>query len=313
VIDPGQLNQALVDLGVGKGFTSGGGDYVPGGVNLLYGDIKEKRTLTPSLLTDDQINEIKTSIDNGYPVIICLDYNPKTNQPDTHFVVVVDYNPNEENDLTIADPLGGKIRSLKDYLGWFKPNARNTIESYVCTTGPKPKLNGDTIPVLKTDFENMVKKSTQWDKIVEYLKPGNDPTGTPFEDLQTVIAGIKSRQTDLENKLNDAEAARDLALKEVENQKDKLANVSAECQRVLKLKEAEYIALKATIPDMAKLEGQYKGTISDLEGKLREAQKTVGLRDLDIVALKSQLADCKKGISAWSKLIEKLKKLLIKT
>jgi uncharacterized protein YvpB len=288
-IDPAQLNQKLKDLGPGKGFTAGGGDYVPGGVNKIYGDIKETRTVTPSLLTDAQLAEIKTSIDNGYPVIICIDYNPKTNQPDTHFVVIVDYNNNDENDFTIADPLGGKIRSLKDYLGWLKPNVRNTIESYVITSGPKPKLNSDTIPVLKTDFANLVHGSSEYDKIVEYLKPGADPKTTQFEDLQTVVAGIKSRQTDLENQLKQAILDKQLAEQEVVNQKDKLANVTADCQRQLTLKTAEYDALKATVPDVQKLKGQYEGTIDELQGELREAQKQVGLKDLEITKLKNDV------------------------
>lgn len=294
--DPGRLNDTYKGMGVGKAFVSAGGDYIPGGNNLAFGDIKEVRTLTPSLMTDAQIAEIKTSIDNGYPVIIGIDVSPQTVAYNSHFVTVVAYNPAEENDLTIADPITGTLRSLKAYLGWFKPNARNTIESYICTTGPKPKLNAETLPVLKTDFVNLVHNSTEYDKTVEYLRPGSDPKVTQFEDLQTVVAGIKSTQTDLTNKLNAATQATAAAEKEVENQKDKLANVSAECERVLKLKEAELTALKATIPDMAKLEGTYKATIDDLQGKLREAQKAKGVAELETVRVAGELKQCQSGL-----------------
>ena len=308
--DPGRLNDTFKSMGAGKAFTTNGGDYIPGGNNLAYGDIKEVRTLTPSLMTDAQIAEIKTSIDNGYPVIIGIDYNPKDVDYDSHFVVIVAYNPNEENDMTIADPITGTTRSLKNYLGWYKPNARNTIESYVCTTGPKPKLNADTLPVLKTDFVNLVHGSSEWDKTVEYLKPGADPKATQFADIQTVVAGYKSRITDLENQLSKATTDKELAETEVANQKEKLANKMAECQRTLDAQIAQYDALKKSIPDVAKLEGQYVGTIKTLEGELREAQKTVGLRNLDITDLKTQLSECKKGISAWTKFWAMVKKYL---
>lgn len=307
--DPGRLNATYVSMGPGKAFVKGGGDYIPGGNNLAFGDIKEVRTLTPSLITDAQIAEIKNAIDNGYPVIIGIDYNPRDVDYDSHFVTIVDYNPNDENDFTIADPITGTTRSLKDYLGWYKPNARNTIESYVIVTGPKPKLEAGTIPVLKTDFVNLVHNSTEYDKIVAYLKPGADPKTTQFEELQTIVAGIKSRQTDLENQLKQAIADKELALKEVENQKDKLANTIAECQRAIKLKEAEFNALKATIPDMEKLESQYKGTIAGLEGELREAQKTIGLRDLEITSLKNEIARLKSGQTTSNPLIEFLRKV----
>ncbi len=286
-VDPGQLNQKLKDLGPKKGFD--GGNYVPGGVHLLYGDIKETRTATPSAVTDAQLGEIRTAIDNGYPVICGIDVNPRTVAYDSHFVVLVDYNPNEENDFTIADPLGGKLRSLKDYLGWLVPGVRNTIYSYVITSGPKPKYGGEMIPILKEHYELYIKNHDQWHKLVHYLKPEADPNDTLFEDIQTVIAGIKSRQTDLENQLATAIEDKQLAETEVANQKDKLANAQAECQRELKLQKAEYEAQISAIPNVSKLEAQYKGMISDLEGQLREAQKQVGLRDLEITRLKGDV------------------------
>lgn len=302
--DPARLNEMFKGMGIGKAFDKGG-NYVPGGNNLAYGDIKETRTITPSVLTDAQIGQIKTSIDNGYPVIIGIDYNPKDVDYDSHFVVIVDYNPSEENDFTIADPLGGRLHSLKDYLGWFKPNARNTIESFVVTSGPKPKLTNEMIAISKDHYDLYLKNHDQWHKLVHYLKPEADPNVTLFEDIQTIVAGIKSRQTDLENQLKQAIADRALAETEVQNQKDKLANVVDECQRELKLQKAEFDALKATIPDMSKLEGQYKATIDTIEGQLREAQKATGLKDLEITKLTADLKLCQSGLKKYNAL-EKL-------
>jgi hypothetical protein len=46
-------------------------------------------------------------------------------------VTIVAYNPDDENDFTVLDPIDGKFRSLKKYLGFFMPSARRTIEAYV--------------------------------------------------------------------------------------------------------------------------------------------------------------------------------------
>lgn len=299
--DPAKLNEMYKSMGVGKAFDKGG-NYQPGGNNLAYGDIKETRTVTPTALTDEQVNTIKTSIDNGYPVIIGIDYDPKDVDYDSHFVVVVDYDPSDENNLTIADPLGGKLRSLKDYLGWFKPTLRKTIESFVVTTGPKPKLTGEMIAVLKEHYNLYVKNHDQWHKLVHYLKPEADPNGTLFEDIQTIIAGIKSRATDLENQLKTALSQLVEANVEVANQKDKLANAVAECQRELKIQKAEYEAKISAMPDVKKLEAQYKGVISELEGQLREAQKAGGLKDIEIQKLTNELDFCENGLKTYNAL-----------
>src|SRR3990167_4789113 len=55
-INPGQLNQSLKNLGIGRGFDRSG-SYVPGGVNKIYGDVKEVRIATPSAATDTQLGE----------------------------------------------------------------------------------------------------------------------------------------------------------------------------------------------------------------------------------------------------------------
>lgn len=134
----------------------GGGNYVPDAIEKIYKDITETRVTTPAPLTDFQMNEIKSALDNGYPVMIELDYNPKTVENDMHFVLITDYNKNDENDFTIADPLGGTIKSLKSYLGWFRPSARKTINQYYIYKGtlPKTELSVSEVLALTVDKEN---------------------------------------------------------------------------------------------------------------------------------------------------------------
>lgn len=147
--DPSDINDKLKSK---NGFVQGG-LYVWGSITKVHTSIKEKLTRTPTPLTDAQYKEIKDAIDKGYPVMLQIDVNPKTVALDMHYVLCIGYNPQDENDLLIADPLGGKERSLKDYLGWFRPNMRRTIEQYVIYEG-KVLQTGDKLRDTVIDFDD---------------------------------------------------------------------------------------------------------------------------------------------------------------
>lgn len=283
------------------GFAAGGGEYVWGSFHRQYGDIEEVRVVTPDTLNDAQMGEIKSALDAGYPVMLHLDYNPKTVQNDMHFVLAIGYNPGDENDITIADPIGGRVHSLKDYLGWYKPSARNTIEQYVIFKGNVPNASTgcliDGTKEGKQLFVDLVHGSGEYDKVVhEYVGPSADPKATAFEQVRSVISGFKSRITDLENKVSTAQSDVEKANVEIANQKDKVANVQAECQTQLTLKNAEIDALNGNAKALDKLKGQYEGTIATQAGTIRELQKAGGQKDLTIADLKKQLELAKKGV-----------------
>lgn len=301
----------LHDKIVAKGGFTNDGRYYWNTITKIYSKITEKITDTPLPLTDDQMALIKNNIDAGQPVICQIDYNPKDVDPDMHFVVFIGYNPADENDFTIADPIDGREKSLKEYQGWFKPTARKAIDRIVAMTGPLPSVTTDKIVVVKKDYDVALRQVEQWIKLVGYLLGSEtDPKLTTFENCQSVIAGIKSTQTDLKTKLDTATADLAAATTEIANQKDKLANKEAECQRSLKTQKAEYEAKISSIPDVSKLEGQYKGTISDLEGKLRESQKQGGIKDLKITDLTQQLENSQRQITATTTVIKSVLKIV---
>ena len=155
---PLSINDKLKKI---NGFVNGG-NYVPDAIEKIYKDITETRVTTPAPLTDFQMNEIRNALDNGFPVMVEIDYNPKTVDNDMHFVLITDYNKNDENDFTIADPLGGTIKSLKSYLGWFRPSARKTINQYYIYKGVVPKTEPTVDEILaliinKENFEGKIK------------------------------------------------------------------------------------------------------------------------------------------------------------
>lgn len=180
-----ELNELLKK---NRGFVPNGGDYVWGAVRGLYPEMGEHKTDTPGLLTDSQMAEIKNSIDSGYPVLLLIDYNPKTVIVDFHYVIAVGYNPADENDFTVVDPIGGATHSLKDYLGGFFPSARKTIQQYAIFTGNKPTVLENAILVRIEDNERNVRKATQYDEVCNYLKlDSNMATSTDVIKLMDLM------------------------------------------------------------------------------------------------------------------------------
>lgn len=303
---PASLNDKLKAV---EGFTDGG-LYVHGAVSKIYPHIQEKNVQMPKEpLTNEQMTEIKMALQNKQPVIFGLDYNPKTLYTDYHFAVVVGYNETDENDFTLADPLGARVHSLKNYLGWYRPSARNSISSYfiytntslpqeqIIVTDPvtiEPEVPQAETPSIKTpeiselpeistsalpeNYANIVHGSTQWDQVVAYLEFDKPPKDVTFENVKRIIAGIKSRQTDLDQQ-------REKALKEsvtlsetIKNLQMDLSSREKEVLQSEKLHRAEILNLKQSQPNFDKLTTQYQSVINELRednNKLLEEVKTL--------------------------------------
>jgi hypothetical protein len=302
---PLSINDKLMNLGKNVGFTDGSGNYVWGAITKLKNNITERVTNTPEILTDEQMNLIKNSIDKQNPVMIQIDVNPRTVANETHYVLVVDYNTADENDLTIADPLGGIYRSLKEYLGWFRPTARKTIEKYILYTGPLPVNQDETLLVPKEVFENLVHGSTEWDKTVQNILPDSNPKITDFETVNKVIAGYKSRITDLGNKIVEGDANIALLKQDIENVKSKLAVELDECHGQIKILTGQLDVANTLTIKLQELEGQYQGNINDLQSKLITKEN-------ELAKTKSNLALCENHQEQKVKIIDMIINVLSK-
>jgi len=71
--DPATLHDKIETK---NGFKSDG-SYYWHTVTKIFKDVVEEVVSTPNALTDEQIGTIKTKLDNGYPVICQIDYDPK--------------------------------------------------------------------------------------------------------------------------------------------------------------------------------------------------------------------------------------------
>jgi hypothetical protein len=160
-INPIALNQLLIDRG-GFGGDSHG-EYNWGALPKIFSDVSERYVRTAHKLTDAEMSDIRASIDAGNPVVILIDYNPRTVKNDMHWVTIVAYNPDDENDFTVLDPIDGEFRSLKKYLGFFMPSARRTIEAYVVYSS----TNCSSLSELQTQISQLNAKLDAIKKILQ--------------------------------------------------------------------------------------------------------------------------------------------------
>jgi hypothetical protein len=301
---PATINEKLKNS---NGFANGG-YYVWGSLSRIYPDIKEKMVETPAALTNGQVQEIRSGLDNGFPVMVHVDYNPKTVQSDMHFSPFVDYNANDENDFTLADTLGGRVHTLKEYLKWFKPRMRDTVEAYIIYEGPVKKEEEKPVekPVepsipsgsLPENYGDTVKMATQYRSVVEYLEIPSRAEDTMFVDCRRVIAGYKSAKTDLQNKM--IEAQKDAASRQV--QVDSLSKeigiLNEELIRREKLHKAELDSLKTTFPNVEDLRKQWQAVYDEVKKKYdeevaltRELQIKIAEKNAEKTALENEAKD----------------------
>lgn len=156
-------------------------------------------------------------------------------------------------------------------------------------TLPKEKL---TMTIDEELFTHLVDGSTVRKELAIYLREngGNgfdDPDNTPLSTFKSHYQGKQSYITSLENDKNKLNTDLAKANTEIENQKDKLANKEAEWQGQDKLRLAQIDKLNKDLKNAESLVGQYTGTISTLEGNLRDKQKEVGQLQLRIAELES--------------------------
>lgn len=198
-----------------------------------------------------------------------------------HVAIYIEGNVNSfvslDQNWPTLDKVTKTTHDYKNVLGWMRPKGGNMGE-------------------LPANFGDIVKKSTNWDETHAYFELSGDPKDTSVEDVKQVVGGIKSTTTQAKNELAKVQKELAIANTEIANRIDQVANIQADCQRQLELKNAELSALKSTTNSVDKLRGQYEGTITDLNTQIRELQKAGGIKDTRITELETELEQAKKGI-----------------
>lgn len=153
--------------------------FVWGAISTIFPDIRyQGQVQTPDPLTKGQMDSIRKTIDNGYPVFLQIDTIPATSGLDEHWVLAIDY---DGDDLIVQDPWDGATKRITSW--GVAP--QELIYAYGSYTGtptvvvtPEQPHDGEGVFVDSQTFQNLVTKSTQWDSVAQNLQlDSSDATG----------------------------------------------------------------------------------------------------------------------------------------
>jgi len=157
---PNVVNDLLVQ---NNGYVAGSGLFVWSkstvlGLNQTY--LSPDYTGIP--VTSQGMTKLTSLLDAGYPVLCEIDFYPETANVDMHFVLAYGY---EGENVFVIDPWTGTQISLDVYGG-----AKRAIIQFRAYDRSLPIDTGKpTVAVDPAIFENLVRKSTIYDKIIEKL------------------------------------------------------------------------------------------------------------------------------------------------
>lgn len=212
------------------------------------------------------------------------------------------------------------------YFGAIEPQIffdelRKYKKEYGTTPNPEGCLVPNT-PEWRQKYEVLVGGATKWAETLKILEITDDPSTTPSDKIKSVVAGYKSRETDLNNKLGEKQTQLDTANKEIENRKEQVGRLEKELLEKEKYYKDLLSALKRDIKNLPTALEVAQGRIRVLEQEVDEASKAKGKVLLEAQNYKSQLETCQKNQfpsdpllylkSFMSAVIDKLKRKAVK-
>lgn len=162
-------------------------------------------------------------------------------------------------------------------------------------------------PKWRTKYEQIFASAAKWADALKILEITNNPSKTPTDKIKSVLAGCKSCETVLSNKLNEKQGLLDTANKEIENRTEQVIRLEGDQLDKEKYYKSLVDALNKQIKDGSDALPSAQARIGVLEGELDEANKAKGRALLDAQQNKCQLEVCQKGtITPTPQLILKL-------
>ncbi len=163
-------------------------------------------------------------------------------------------------------------------LGWLK--FKGSLET------DTPMAN--TIAVDIQQYEGLVKKSTQFDKVCSYLGIASDPKDVMFEDIQKVIAGIKSLTTAAQSQLTALQQQLAQAIQETKNRDEKISRQNKELTDLQTSSKTATDALQVSLT-AAKID------TAKVKSELEQVYKDKGAALSTLADVQAQLDACKLG------------------
>lgn len=161
----------------------------------------------------------------------------------------------------------------------------------------------------RTRQQQLTESDTKFKEVLKLMDIQDDPYATPTDKVKSVLAGYKSRETDLTNKLGQANIQIGIKDQEIVNRKEQVGRLE---QLVLD-KEKYYSGLIDALNKQLQNAGsglpQAMARIGVLEGQLDEANKEKGRALLDMAEWQKRAESCEAGTplpqkSWWQKILD---------
>lgn len=160
----------------------------------------------------------------------------------------------------------------------------------------KGNINSSDTPMENPDvYGTLVKKSTQFDKVCAYLAIPSDPKDVMFEDIQKVIAGIKSSDNSAKRQVQELGAQLAVTQQEVKNREEQVSRLKTQLTETIESYQIEIEALKNKPDETSELVTNLRAQVVSLEGKYEEAMKEKGSNLKDLAEAKKNLDICIKS------------------
>lgn len=184
---PATVNKRLID---NQGFQSGTGNFIWTKSTVLGLTQTYLSPYYSNLVTDQGVQKAKDLLDQGYPLLTEVDFNPATYGEEMHFVLLCGYegdvfycmDPWQGNVVTL-DNYGGFKRGVLQFRAYDKILAKQDVESIPSDQALQECLSQHTI---------LVDKCNQKDNLIKELQ--GQLSGAQDE--------IKAHKTDLEDIAN---------------------------------------------------------------------------------------------------------------
>lgn len=239
---PAEINQILKEH---NGFTSGGGNFIWGKCTTLGLTQTYASTKYTSPASSQAITAIKESINNGYPCLAEVDFNPATVSEEMHFVLLAGVD--DVGNILVVDPWEGQWET------WSEDACKRNIYQY--RTYDKKLDIGDGQDLQAQLDQCRLERDRNWNwfvRVCEALKVGANVEAAEnlakslVENDTALVLKDKALQeaqtqiTDLKTELTQLQAINAKQAEEVSNLKTEMALQATVMTEKVTLLEKKY-------------------------------------------------------------------------
>lgn len=233
-------------------------------------------------LTKVQMDQIKSSLDKGYPVLLQIDTIPATSALDEHWITAIGY---DGDDFIVHDPWDGAIKRITSW--GVAP--QTLIYDWCWFEGSVPKQGtvDVSMTIAKSERDFLVSRATVAKEVATYLDIP-DPDHASIDTFMKTIAGIKGSITNLQTQLKDKNIDLEKAKVEVSNRVEQIARIETNCQNDSAMYLDQIGKLNDLIRNQPSVQGSQDTRVQELKEQVDTISKEKGKALLQVAEYKTK-------------------------